>query len=249
MPLAIIQNALNQNIIGNVPLTSELLAPNIVRFLTSGTYTPTVNMKYVTVEMVAAGGGGGGAIATAAGQFAMGASGASGGYLNFLATAAQVGASQALTVAVATTATAGIAGVNGGATTFGTLATVTGGTGGVASVATANFAETSISLGGNFTLTTGTRFLALVGENGEASTGGSANTAVYLSLRVGTGGGTPLGTGGTAVNRANTGIVGVDGMQGTGFGSGGSGSGSANGSGARIGGIGSAGIIIITEFF
>lgn len=223
--------------------------PNVIRFLGSGTYTPTFNMKYATVQMVGGGGGGGGALITTTGQFAVGAGGGSGGYLSFLASNSQFGASQTITIGAGTSVATGAGGATGGSTIFGTMATVAGGVGGSISTATANNSEVAISAGGIFTLTTGNRILALVGQAGAGSTGGSSNTGSYIALFGGAGGSNPLGSGGVNVSRSIIGVTAVDGLQGTGFGSGGSGSGSANGSPARNGGVGNSGIVIIIEYF
>lgn len=225
--------------------------PVIQTFTASGTYTPTSGVTYAIVEMC--GGGGGGATVAGSNTTAgIGGSGSGGGYIKFRLTSAQIGASQAITIGAAgTQGLTGGAGGNGGNTTFGTLATANGGTGGIGGGTAAATVIRAGRSGGTTTITTGTLITAVQGGNSEPSTGFITGGRFFIVA--GTGGNCAnFGTGGLSsignvpVGTANASSI----SNGTGFGAGGNGSFSCGtGTGAVNGSFGTAGKVVITEYF
>lgn len=207
------------------------------------TYTPTSGMRYVIVELQAAGGGSGGVPAVTA-QAAISGGGGAGGYARFILSAAQVGAS--LTGSVGVAGTAGTAGSNtggaGGNTTLATTAawTCTGGAGGPSTTAAAtNGVEASF--GGTVTTGTGTILNTMTGGQG---TSGIAPASVCLGS---SGGSCPLGFGGGSRSSGGT-TLSSSGYAGTGYGAGGGGAINYGTFSAIAGKAGQNGIAIFTEF-
>ena len=211
-------------------------------FTTSGTYTPTSGMLYCLVQMVGGGGGSGGAITTTSTTAASGGGGG-GEYAQAVFSAATIGASQTVTIGAA-----GAAGTNspgnggtGGTTSLGGLLTAIGGTGSLGvTYAGAPGVTSPGGVGG--TGGSGTAQLRVAGQQGSASAGLDA-----LNLGItGAGGSSRLGFGGANQTQfANTATIG---LSGTGYGSGASGSMVGGTSGAVVGKIGNAGVLIVTEF-
>jgi hypothetical protein len=223
---------------------------NIVRFTSNGTYTPTLNTKFIIVEMVGGGGSAGGAPATTlATQGSVGAGGAAGAYLKFLATDVQIGASQTITIGAGGVGVAGSAGGAGGTTTFGTLAICTGGAGGnVAGPSTVSEEIGSTASGTSVTLNAGTLIKSTLGQRG-----GSSSTIVNITTGFsicGQGGNTPLGLpfpNSFSIGIANLTSVGAT-SENFGCGSGGTCS-SGSVQVAKTGITGQPGVVIIYEYF
>ena len=93
-----------------VAIAGDIKSINIFTLTTSGTYTPSANMKYCIVRLVSAGGG----------SVAWGGGGA-GGYTEGLFTKAQIGASQSCVVGAGANASVG------GGSSFGALLVANGG--------------------------------------------------------------------------------------------------------------------------
>lgn len=201
-------------------------------FAASGTYTPTTGMVYCTIEVVGGAGGGGGTVNSAAGSNICVGGGGSGGYSRKTSTAAAIGASQTVTIGAGGTAGAntGAAGGNGGDTSLGAICIGKGGTGGVGS--TGGFAGGAGGIAG-------TGDFVPVGNSG-----GSGVNALAASATASGGFGAPSFFGGGVASRNTTGA----GANGANYGAGGAGAFSTNAGGAAAGGIGAAGVIIITEY-
>ena len=211
----------------------------IQKFTANGTYTPTSGMKYCVAECIGGGGGGGGATGTSGQHYSAGGGG-SGGYSRALLSAAAIGASKTVTIGAGGSAgdMAGSGfGGSGGTTSLGSLCSANGGTGG--------------------------RHCSSGTEKGRGGAGASASGAVgdvtaagapggngiwsqaIVTMASGPGGSSALGGGGVAVyadSSANAGNAASN------YGSGGSGAGCFNIGTSALGGAGSAGIVIITEF-
>lgn len=191
---------------------------NIVTFTSSGTYTPSANMRYCIVRMRGGGGGGGATVTTNGGG---GGGGAAGGWAEILLTAAQVGASQAITIGAGGAgdpAGGTTTGSTGGSTSFGSIATVPGGYGGQ-----------SGDLGAGGAISQSPTISGLTGtwDKGQAGGGGGSGGGV--------GGGPAGGNGGSY--QASGGNAG--------YGSGGGGAGAAANA---AGGNGGGGIVEIIEY-
>jgi hypothetical protein len=218
---------------------------NFVEITSSGTYTPSANLLYATIELVG-GGGSGGAIPVTTGG-ASGSSGAgAGGYCKKTFTAAQIGANAAVTIGAggAAAAAGGNDGNGGGITTFnpaGTGGTLTGNGGarGI-SMSTAVTSPSVVSAGVGGTATGGD--VNITGQNGE---NGSASGVVPDVTTGGAGGGTILGYG-SPTHTLTTGANGN--VAPTGFG-GGSGGAVGNNSGtATASQAGAPGVCMVTEY-
>jgi len=198
-------------------------------FTSSGTYTPTAGMKFCIVEALGGGAAGGGT--AGAGNHGAGGGGA-GGYCRKVISAADIGASQVVTIGAGGVGVVNTTGGNGGNTTFGAILTANRGLGGLPSTSSgvgARGGDGGTATGGDVNVT------GQLGDNGFAATGASTP---YMG---GNGANTMYGSGGfggyLAVNRGD----------GTLYGSGGGGIGS-NGASGVGGGLGTAGIVIVTEY-
>ena len=204
-----------------------------VRVITSsGTYTPTAGTKSIVVEVQGAGGSGGAAGTPPDGNIAMGGGGAAGAYARARLTSGFTG----LPVTIGAKGTGknpDYSGKSGGATSFGTI-TAAGGRGGPAVGATPPFIITAV---GGATASGGN----IVSITGSSSLTGIAISTSYMSS--GTGGTSPLGSGG---GPRSTNIAGDNA---SGFGSGGSGAINLPGAtGDLLGGDGSDGVVIVWEY-
>lgn len=217
-------------------LAMRLFSTVIQVFTGNGTYTPTSGMLYAIIEVQGSGGAGGGAATTTGVQISSGTGGGGGEYARGVFSAATVGASQAVTVGAGGTAgTAGNnPGNNGNTTSVGALITAAGGTGGPGGAATA------------------TGYSNIGGAGGTGGSGGSfrvAGTPGGVALNAfgtinisGRGGSSFFGHG--AIEKAPSGA----GNTGQVYGSGGSGACNTISQGNVAGGVGAAGIVVITEF-
>ena len=206
-------------------------------FTSSGTYTPTANMKYCTIEVVGGGGGTGGCVAPTSGNGNVGSGGGGGGYARKTVSAATIGASQAVTVGTGGTAgnTSGTNGGAGGTSSVGSIVSATGGAGGGG----ANFSGTIFLDQG---------VLGGVGSGGDINChGGPSTSSLYYAggCLCSSGGNSYFGGGapGTAFY-ANS----IPGTAGTTYGGGASGGGAVYNTGAVAGAVGGAGVVIITEY-
>jgi len=208
------------------------------------TYTPTVGMRFCTVEVVGGGGGGGGAANGA--NAAAGGGGGAGGYARQVFTAADIGASKTITIGAkgAGGAAGNNPGSSGGTTSINTTSVLqaTGGTGGAGASSQASAAWPG-GAGG-------------VGSNGVINTTGAAGLSgfsYYIAGSISTclggqgaigylGSGSPI-----AVNTNSVG-TGAAGNAATYYGAGGGGAVSLVNGGDKAGGDGYDGVCIITEY-
>jgi hypothetical protein len=208
-----------------------------IRVITaSGTYTPTLGMVNCIIECVGGGGGGGGSLGFAA-QAYFGGGGGAGGYSRALKTAAQIGASQPVTIGAG-----GIRGIgntpsvggNGGATSVGALCVANGGQGG---------GIPNITSGGAGGVVTGAVGDLVAG--GAPGSGSGYFSGTQTSALPSIGGSSFFGGGGVSGQTINLAIVGANA---TNYGSGGGGGSVVNVAGGADGGLGSAGVVVITEY-
>lgn len=207
-------------------------------FKTSGTatYTPTIGTECVIVECI--GGGGGAGIKAGATQFYTGAGGGGGGgYSRILLSATAIGGTQTVTVGSGGTGAiaAGTAGIDGGPSSFGTLCVANGGKGGDDYIAGAG--GSTVGAVGNC-LAAGSP-----GGCGTSISGSGGYTAPQ-----GFGGSSVLG-GGAAAPNDNDGTAGsYVGINASNYGGGGSAGFDSRAGGTPVGGNGSPGVVIVTEF-
>jgi hypothetical protein len=204
-------------------------------FTTSGTYTPTTNMVYCSIQAYGGGGAGGGAPTTSPSpSVSAGAGGGAGETAVGIFSAATIGASQTITIGAGGIGVSGTTGGSGGNTSVGILISAFGGIGGT------SLAATTIPM------------FAAGGNGGTGGSGGdyrSPGQSGWWAVTFGTGGfalsghggNSPLGAGGAMVNNNNGGAA-------LGYGAGGAGAEAASSSGPFSGGNGTAGVVIITEY-
>lgn len=100
--------------------------PTVQTFTSSGTYTPSIGLKFAVIEVQGAGAGGTGTTGSGGG----GQGGGAGGYAKKILSPTAIGVSQTVTIGAAGThGISGATGGNGGNTSFGTLIVANGGTG------------------------------------------------------------------------------------------------------------------------
>ena len=206
-------------------------------FTTSGTYTPSAGMVYAQITILGGGGGGSGAASTPGSNLAIGGGGGAGEYAVGIFTAASIGVSQTVTIGSGGAGGTGATGSPGGTTNVGTLITSGGGAPGT----------------GSLSATTGT--IDLGGIGGTGGSGGDYRTpgfpggagftipgiGGYITMS-GQGASSQLGSGGNNVFQTNPGNNAL------GYGAGGSGGCNLAGNSANVGGNGTPGIVIITEY-
>ena len=202
-------------------------------FTASGTYTPTANMKYCTIECIGGGGAGGYTTATSG---ATSAGGGGGGYARSTLSAATVGASQTVTIGAGGTSNgATSSSTAGGNTSLGTLVVANGGAEGTASMSAVGVNGTAGGRG-----ITGD--VKLQGGGGGASL--VSSTSVFIA---GYGGSSAYG--GSVMGRPTVGSgQSGDVAGGPNYGTGGSGACTATSGTVKDGGAGVSGVIIITEY-
>lgn len=213
---------------------------NVQKFSSSGTYIPSPNLLFATVECVGGGGGGGGTNG-AGGNRSTGAGGGGAGSRSIkIATAAQIGSSQ--TIAIGSKGNGASAGANsglpGGDTSFGSLCVGKGGGGGQGCAAAGNGGQGGQGGG------SGTGDLTPPGYNGDDG-GGTKDGSYNVNSIGGNGASGPYGQGGlgVAVQSGHS-----NGNAGSGFGSGGSGGSSSYDGTSTAGGDGTAGYVVIWEY-
>ena len=214
---------------------------NIQTFTSSGTYTPTTNMKYCIVEICGGGGGGGGVNSSSGSNISVAGGGGGGGYCRAAYSAATVGASQTVTIGSGGSggASGGNNGSAGGNSTFGALLTANGGAAGFygglgSSPVQASGGAGGSASGGTVNIVGGYGSAGWgvepSGQNGigQGGAGGASQFSPYNPV------GFAIGSGGAGAN-------------GIGYGGGGSGA-FGDPSAAFAGGTGSGGICIVTEY-
>jgi len=203
---------------------STTTVPIVRTYTTNTTWTKPPGLKYIIVEMVGGGGGGGGC-----GYYAGGA-GAGAGYCKKIIASNLLQNSEIILIG-----SGGIGGSvsstggDGGTTSFGSHCSATGGQGGKGQVNDINFSIGSfpgIGIGGDFN------------TSGQGSGGAVGGEAPHCGGSSFFGGGAP----------SNEKWTSADGINATGYGSGASG-GIGYFTENRIGGNGSGGIVIITEYY
>jgi len=215
-------------------LAMRALSVNTQVFTSTGTYTPTTGMLYCIIECIGGGGAGGGAPATTGSQTSIGGGGGAGEYARGAFSASTIGASKSVTIGAAGTANSGATGGNGGNTSVGsTNISANGGSGGVAGTAGTSSNGTG-GLGG-----TG-------GTGGDFRSAGQAGASMQCNTSYsgfgGAGGSTLYGAGGLSAFSSSAGNAGL------GYGAGGSGGVNYVSQSAVLGGVGTKGVVIITEF-
>ena len=223
------------------PAANGFAGVNVQVFTASGTYTPTVGMKYCQIECCGGGGGGGGVGDSTTSNYG-GAGGGSGGYSRKTVNASTVGATQVVTVGAAGAGATGSAGTTtgatGGVTSVGSLCIANGGSGGPGSHAAGAGMG---GLGG----TPGTGDIVAAGNPGMSSHGLTAGNNINAGAN---GGASFFGGGGRGYGPSSGSNSGVGGA-GLNYGAGGGGACGLNVATGRAGGAGSAGVVIITEYF
>jgi hypothetical protein len=215
--------------------TGRLLKRTV--FTSSGTFTALAATNSIRAIIVGGGGAGGGAQATNSGQLAMGSGGASGSISEIGATTGFSG-DIPVTIGAGGVAVSGNNGGTGGQSSLGSLANAPGGIGGPQGLVAATGYNISQPTSPGLPGTAGTVTYSIL----SGGTAGAAAFALNGAVVSGNGGAGYLGQGGAV------GSVSGPGNNATGYGAGGSGAASGSSVAARIGGNGSAGIIIIEEF-
>lgn len=205
---------------------------NVQRMTASGTYTPTPGAIAGILDLVGGGGGGGGALATGAGQISAGTGGGSGAY-----TRAYIPALSATAVVIGA---AGAGGAGGGASSFGAITAPGGNPGQQANVSAATgglvwggAGPTAPGVGGNIWAFPGaaSRTISIFGSTPSALGGDGANS--------------PLGAAGlSGAVLSNNG----DNASPSAYGAGGAGASNNSSQGAKVGGSGGPGVMIMTEY-
>lgn len=203
-------------------------------FTASGTWTKDAGLVAATVIVVGGGGAGGGAAATGANEASCGAGGSAGGIAIESFAAGDLGATETVTIGAAGAGASGTTGGNGGTSSFGALCSATGGAGGTTTTAGAGIAHAfpgsaGVGSGGDLNIR------GSQGGIGEAEDGGS--------IYGGRGADSEYGGGGEITDATGNGSAGQ------GYGSGGSGAVNGSSQTAKTGGDGTAGIVIVAEYY
>lgn len=207
-------------------------------FTGNGTWTKPDGCVRVRYRATAGGGGGAGTANASASQVAYGTSGGGGGYAEGWL---DVTAIASVAVTVGALGAKGASGANngtaGGSSSFGTYGVAAGGAAGQTAASGTSVVQSNGAAGG--TVSAGT--LQIPGEQGGPFIRLSGTSAFMLSNGGNSGHGMGTGGGAPAFN--------ANGNPGTGYGAGGSGCASSNAGGAFAGGDGSAGYVIVEEFY
>lgn len=214
--------------------TGRLLATRMIA--TSGAYTPTIGTKYIVVEVIGGGGGGGGAPVTGANQTASGGGGGGGGYARKTFTSGFSGMPIVIGAGGLGATGGSASGDPGGNTSFMGL-TASGGLGGgpgnAVTVGALNGQGGAGGAGSN----------GDVNASGNAGSGGVMYNTTYCSS--GAGGGNKIYPFDFGAGR----ITNNNGIAAQAYGCGGSGGNNGgNQSGTKLGGNGTSGIVIISEY-
>jgi hypothetical protein len=200
-------------------------------------WTKPTGLKFVVVEVQGGGGGSGGTAVTSAGQGAASGGGGSGGYARKKIAASSLGATETVTVGAAGTAASSgnNAGGTGGNSSFGSHCTGSGGAGGSGGASQAGWS--SGGAGGAGGAATGGD-LNIAGGDGSRGIVGAADVGIGTNR----GANSLFGFGGNSSIQAT-------GTTGKGYGAGGGGTNRWASQGALGGATGSAGIVIVHEYF
>lgn len=212
--------------------------PVIKQITASGNYTKPAGLVYIKIRGISGGGGGGGVPLSVTGTSSGGGGGSAGSFFEKTIPAADLDPTTACTIGAG-----GLGGgpsgegFPGGDTSFGTHATAPGGGAG----------QSGVNSSTNFTARFGGA--ATAGTGGDINASGASGSAGLRNENIGirgAGGSSPFGGGGAGGPSApGTSTV----NNGTGNGAGGSGASTSSGGPALDGGVGTAGIIIIEEYF
>lgn len=219
-----------------ISLSAHVASVTFQVFTASGTYVPNPKMIYCEVFAWGGGGAGGGAAATAAGQVSVGSGGHAGAKAYNVFSAAAIGASQAVTIPAAAAGVVGAGGNAGGAVTLGSLISAAGGPGGLTVAAGAPPIGVGVAAPVQ-SASGGIRGWTTPGEQANALQLGGG---VWASGAGGSNewGGGAAGVGPNAAGAAGSGSTGA----------GGSGAANVAGVGAKAGGNGAQGILIVKEY-
>lgn len=236
-------SSLTNNNTGNTPSSSPSAwgktgvgrLIGIQKFTASGTYTPTVGMRFCIIEVMGGGGGGGGCGATSGSVIAVSGGGGQGSMIEGQFTAVDIGVSKPVTIGAGGAGGIGVgAGGAGGTSSVGSLISASGGVGAGAGIAAASGTSVAAAGGVGGLITAGGNIIGWVGMSG------GLGVIIGGSFRGGSGGGLGGGQGGSTPD--------VVGAAGGGPGAGGGGVASDISSAAKTGGAGQAGTVIIREF-
>jgi hypothetical protein len=213
-------------------------SPTQQRFTANGTWNKPAGLKYAVVEAQGGGGAGGGAAVTNSSQSSAGSGGQGGAYARTIFAASALGSSEQVTVGAGGTPVSAGAGGAGNTSSFGsggTLVSAAGGAGGgaVAASATTGYghgADAAQSITGQIQI-----------PGGGGAGGGRGGTQGCTG---GTGGASFMGTGGGGKGGPSS-----AGAAGKGYGGAGGGATNVLDSGAKSGGAGAAGIVVVTEYY
>ena len=230
--ITIIPGANSITISANGSLGGTLILNEQV-FTSSATYIPTAGMVYCCVREVGGGAAGGGAATTNGTQLSAGSGGGSGEYAEGIFTMSIIGSSQNVIIGSGGIGSSGTTGGSGGPTSFGTLMSAFGGSGGLTIPATSVAAANAGGAGGTGGSGGSLRIPGTKGDGAITDRPGSFALA-------GRGGASILGTSGY-------GYAGL-GLAATGYGGGGGGSENDVSSSAVVGGNGTSGVVIVTEY-
>lgn len=204
-------------------------------FTGNNTWTPQPGTNRIMVEAIGGGGAGGGALATGAGGYSAGSGGSAGTYAQAMYLSGQFPTTGVTVTPGAPGIASGTGGTggNGATTSFGALLTLPGGIGGTS---VANSVSQIASPGAPSSPATGTGILLSI--NGAiASSEGFVLPGVAFAVG-GHGAASPLGSGGGPFAPATA----------VGYGAGGGGRYNLPNSPISVGGNGSPGIVIVTEY-
>lgn len=211
------------------PVSTASIVPIIRTYTSNATWTKPPGLKYIVVEMVGGGGGGSG---TGSSRGNSGSGGGGGGYCRKVISSIALSINENITIGLGGNggASTGSPGIDGTASSFGTYCSATGGKGGLAPLTNGQGGDGGIGINGDINFTgTGGSAGGNLGNTGIGIGGGSGGNSYF-------GGGSP-GAG-----------FDTDGITSSQYGGGGSG-GSYINSSRKNGGSGSAGIVIITEYY
>lgn len=199
---------------------------NIVKIESTGTYTPTLGMKFCVVEIVGGGGSTAGISSTTVSQYRQNSGGGGGGYCKRVFDSVDIGVSQLVTVGLG--GAAGIAGGfgnAGGNTSFGAFMTANGGSPGSSGLFTG---QGGVATGGDINI--------------QGQAGFTSSPTTTTPGFPGAGGSSMLGFGGRVYAVASTGNPGQN------YGGGASGQYNPPSSPDKDGSAGAPGVCIITEY-
>lgn len=203
-------------------------------FASNGTWTKPAGLRFVVVELVGGGGGGGGCAATGSGEASAGGGGGAGGYARKKILAGDLAAT--VTVTRGSGGAGGATGANnggsGGASSFGSHVSAGGGGGGGGGMPTPTQASAASGAGGS-------------GSGGDINIDGgdgyASRCAGGTPVEFGSGADSRLGSGGRGyINTGNVAKL---------YGGGGSGNSNTPSRASGAGFAGSAGIVIVQEYF